>query len=393
MGNWIRRCGHLFWWGALVWAGVILWPDLSGKRGILYMPIMLPVFAGLFALFLIFIGRKISRAKPLKFTAIFAWIFGTAGMLITVTSLMYAQREAMGYAFAAFGLLLAGGGFIFKLMTTPEGKRMVEVTTETQARTGANSHGIVTRTTMIAVDENASDEDVAAAIATERDRWRRENPDWASGDIIEQEVFTASTLKVASYLWTLFFALCLLAVYAWPEFFKDTPLMWLIPLGFGGSSLGLWGWRGYQALLRRKFGTSLFHVDLKTLKLGGYCKGKIDTGVSQQHFGSVKFQLQLRCLHVYEISYQVGSGDRMDRRHKMVEDVLWETEAEHGGELNAARPLCLAVPVNFEIPLEQSASSLVRTGEGIHWELKVSADLAGVDFTSSFRLPVLSPGS
>jgi hypothetical protein len=69
--------------------------------------------------------------------------------------------------------------------------------------------------------------------------------------------------------------------------------------------------------------------------------------------------------------------------------VLWEAEQWTDGRFRADG-LGLSIPVRFELPGDQPATTLPPGGEGILWELEVSAEMDGLDYRAEFEVPVLA---
>ena len=70
-------------------------------------------------------------------------------------------------------------------------------------------------------------------------------------------------------------------------------------------------------------------------------------------------------------------------------DVLWEAKHVVPGEIDVGRG-AVSVPVQFTLPADQPASTLVRSTEGISWELAVTAALEGLDYGLRFEIPVVA---
>ena len=118
---------------------------------------------------------------------------------------------------------------------------------------------------------------------------------------------------------------------------------------------------------------------------GAALEGQIETGIAAKAAPPDGFVIRLKCIHRYKRT--TGSGDR--RRTKHHRDTLWQAEATADGR-NTARHPGLVVPVHFELPPDKPASSL-GGGDGILWELEVTAAVPGLDYAATFELPVLAP--
>ncbi len=133
----------------------------------------------------------------------------------------------------------------------------------------------------------------------------------------------------------------------------------------------------YQAIrttLRfRKYGSSRLKMLSVPGEIGGSLSGFIETGMK---IPSDDFRLTLRCVQ----RITTGSGKN---RHTE-ERVLWEVQKDvHGLSTDTARQS--GIPVLFSIPASCSATSLAQN---ISWQLAAKAETPGLDFETSFEVPV-----
>jgi hypothetical protein len=144
-----------------------------------------------------------------------------------------------------------------------------------------------------------------------------------------------------------------------------------------------------QAMRRRKFGASKLTLKSSPALLGGRLEGEVTTGVRRETPPREEFRLRLRCIHSWEETrYDAGTTNRRTYTHH---DVLWEQEQRDPGRPSPARPGRLAVPVGFDLPPDKPPTDLDQADSDIRWELEISAAVPGLDYRSTFRLPVFHP--
>jgi hypothetical protein len=127
-------------------------------------------------------------------------------------------------------------------------------------------------------------------------------------------------------------------------------------------------------------------LDVLPVPLGGGLQGKLEIPAQ---LSSRTVQAQLLCLR----RKVTGSGKNRNTR----ETILWEnrydiglqagSQSGHGGNTNAsAHTARIAIPV----PDDQPVSDWENARNQIIWRLDVSASEPGVDYASSFELPVFA---
>lgn len=132
----------------------------------------------------------------------------------------------------------------------------------------------------------------------------------------------------------------------------------------------------YMFLQHRKYGVSVFRMLANPGVLGGTLRGAVEIPV--QVSPAEGFKVRLLCVH----RYTSGSGKN---RHTH-EDTKWEDEKMIKKDLLSHDRTRTGVPVFFNIPFELPQSQ-DNNPEHI-WKLKVSADVAGIDYKSEFHVPV-----
>lgn len=321
--------------------------------------------------------RKLDAGLDLRRVA--PWMFvGFGCLMIAVGVWVFFTAGADGLWAMAFGVVFVGAGLLVrKLMAVPAGKREIAVEERGAAIATAGGSGTRVQRTLIQVDANASEADVARA----REAWIRAHlarrPDWTSGRVVEDDARNRGTGRGMAIAWTgLALILAIVAAVTGEGFF------WVAAVVIGAAA-AVMIFRVVRAAKRqRKFGTSQLVLARTPVALGARLSGTVLTGVSTQT--PARFRLVLECAHRWEES--VGSGD--DRRTRYHRDVLWRAEAQTFGQARDDAP-GTAVPVEFELPSDRPGTTLGGGSEGISWALGVSAPLPGLDFGATFTLPVL----
>jgi hypothetical protein len=172
------------------------------------------------------------------------------------------------------------------------------------------------------------------------------------------------------------------AIAAWPRILDgERPLFFV--LLFPAAGLWLIGAAARRQIQRRKFGRVRFLPASVPGKIGGYLGGVIEVPARLEPEGDVR--LSLSCVR-REVR---GSG----KNRSVHESVQWETEARvardrwKGGRQRAEIPVLL--PIEGGLPPTEVTTDDTR----ILWRLKASAAVRGIDFSTSFEVPVFSTGN
>jgi len=154
----------------------------------------------------------------------------------------------------------------------------------------------------------------------------------------------------------------------------------LIGLLFPLVGLGLLVW-ALRCLLRwLKYGESTFELASVPGVIGGQLAGVVHTN---RHLEAEDgFRLTLSCVK------RVTSGSGKNRSTR--ERVLWQDAKVMSRELAQFDLTRSAIPVQFAIPYDSKPSSGEGTGNEIVWRLDVAAAVPGIDYTSSFEVPVFT---
>jgi hypothetical protein len=237
--------------------------------------------------------------------------------------------------------------------------------------------GTRSSSTQIFVDEDATDEEVEATRrAWLHEQWA-ERPDWVEGRVVDEHAHSGSMRYVAAGVWTVFAVGLIGGFMLW----GDPPwLLLALPAGVALMLIVL-GVRDY--LRQHKFGASYFQMDTTPAVLGERLDGTVETGVLARHGPADGFTVRLVCRDRYE--ERDSDGDR----HLRV-TTLWENEPHQVRPRTApGLPRRLNVPIDLDLPADAPPTTLGNRSEGIVWELEISADVPGLDYGATFRLPVV----
>ncbi len=311
---------------------------------------------------------------PSEVERIAPWIFIGAGGLMLAGGLALAIDEPAGFGLAAFGAVFIGAGLLVRrLMKAVSGKKWVTVS-EVQ---GAHRSSSV----QIAVDPNATEQEIAAARQAWFDEQFRARPDWVSGQVAED----------MTHDWRLFLAICGVGWVVALAFLSSAVSSgdWFTGALAGPISIALAAQGGRLLWHQRKFGASQLVLKNTPLYRGESFLGEVRTGVRLGHgqmpAAPLLFRLELTCVHRWQQTRGSGNNRTTESRH----EVLWQHRVESPGEPQATAdgsPPCFVVSVAFDLPKDLPCTK--RGQDGFDWELAVHAELPGLDYRTRFTLPV-----
>jgi hypothetical protein len=204
--------------------------------------------------------------------------------------------------------------------------------------------------------------------------WRR---DWASGRI---EDTTQNTLLAAWILATLWNLISLPSAYLGVRaaLYEGKPAAFmalLFPLA--GAWLLV---RAIKATLRyRKYGISRLELSTIPGVIGHSVAGNVRASLDLQP--AEGFQLTLTC--VRRVTTRSGKSSSTS------ETTLWQEERRVRGEQNRDYAgMGTNIPVSFALPSDAVASDPDNPNNRVLWRLEVSASVPGVDYASTFDVPV-----
>lgn len=158
-----------------------------------------------------------------------------------------------------------------------------------------------------------------------------------------------------------------------------TYLALLFPLV--GCALLVWAVR--LTLRHVRFGTSLLELSTIPGSIGRRIAGTVRIPSAVQPEGG--FDATLSC--VRRVTTRSGKNSSTTER------ILWQEEHRVRGEpIRDSAGSGLRVPVSFRIPADATASDSTNFRDQIVWRLTVSASVPGVDYHSSFEVPVFRTG-
>jgi hypothetical protein len=153
----------------------------------------------------------------------------------------------------------------------------------------------------------------------------------------------------------------------------------LLGLLFPIVGAGLLVWAIRASIRFKKYGSS--HLQLSTIPgvVGRTLAGTVSVPGALVAAGD--FLSTLSCVH------QVTTGSGKSRSTS--EDVLWQEERRVQG-VASRNPTGMVtnVPITFRIPSDLRPSDSSNTRDTVVWQLRVSAEMPGVDYDSTFEVPV-----
>ena len=162
-----------------------------------------------------------------------------------------------------------------------------------------------------------------------------------------------------------------------PEAWNDSGPVALLMLLFPAVGAGLAFWAARSVVRWRKFGESAFYMASVPGVAGGYLEGMIR--IPRPIRPDADFRLTLRCLK------RVTSGSGKNKT--TTDHVVWEHEYALPPEQMLHDAMQCAVPVRFAIPYDAPQTD-PETVPPILWKLDAAAPLPGVDFSTTFEVPV-----
>ena len=204
--------------------------------------------------------------------------------------------------------------------------------------------------------------------------WR---PDWAAGRIEDGGRGT----MWAAWLFAAFWNLVSLpgAVLAVREARRGGERAGWIALLFPLVGIGFVVWAVRATLRYRRYGVSVVELEAVPGVVGGTLAGVVHTTALVQPAGG--FRVRLACLR------RVSRGSGKNRSTS--ESILWEEERQVVGEASrTARGMTTTVPFAFTIPRDAQPCDSASPRDRVRWRLEASASVPGIDYASSFEVPV-----
>jgi len=238
-----------------------------------------------------------------------SWIFKGFGIAVMLLGLFSSFDDPAALFAIPFGAVFFGAGHLMKkLFATPEGKKQVLIPdTNHSSRNEFGQRTQHTSAFVIHVDEDASEEEIDAAVREWREERLENRTDWATNRIEGETSRTFWWRKFGPAL-TALVSIPLL-IFAW---FDGDPIIWAV-----GGIFGIVTFGGVYELLRdqrrwKRYGKSYVELDALPGIIGETLKGRIETEIPIGDRPSVAFRLTLNSELRWEETR--GSGDDRDVR-------------------------------------------------------------------------------
>jgi hypothetical protein len=204
--------------------------------------------------------------------------------------------------------------------------------------------------------------------------WR---PDWAAGTIEDGNRTAARFAWIFAGFWNL--GSLPAGYFGLRAALQQGNHAGLIALVFPVAGVGLLIWAARISVRLRRFGVSRLALETRPAAVGGSRAG---TGAAPRaRMPADGFRVALSCIR----RVTTGSGDSRSTR----EQVLWQEEQRVAGRPSrTARGMTTEVPVRIPIPPDALACDDSNARNVVLWRLEVSAQVPGVDYASTFEVPV-----
>ena len=208
-------------------------------------------------------------------------------------------------------------------------------------------------------------------------RWRAQ---WDNG-VLRND--TAKTLWFAGFFALVWNLISLpLPFFLWGEVTEKGNFAALIGLLFPLVGLGLIIWLVRLWLADKRYGRATFTLDKLPGALGDRLSGELRVPASLPEGSTI--MVYLDCVR----RRTTGSG----KHRSTTEDLLWQDEQRLPLQ---PHPLMQGtrVPIVFPLPSDRPATDDSNPKDKIIWRLRMEAEVPGVDFSTSFEVPVYDVGT
>lgn len=204
--------------------------------------------------------------------------------------------------------------------------------------------------------------------------WRQ---DWATGRIEDANRATMGFTWVFAGFWNLVSAPA--AYFGVREALEKGNNAALLALLFPLLGLGLLVWAVRATIRFERFGVSRLDLATKPAAVGHSLAGTVQAPVGLTPADG--FRVLLTCIR----RITTGSGKNRSTR----EEILWQEEKRVTGHPSrTAQGMATSVPVAFPIPPDARPCDDSNSRDRVLWRLTVSAEVPGVDYESTFEVPV-----
>jgi hypothetical protein len=203
--------------------------------------------------------------------------------------------------------------------------------------------------------------------------WRT---DWASRKAENQSKKTEITAWVICVFSNM--VMIPIAVTVVPQLARHNDPRAFLVLGFGLIGVILFVAALRATLRRRRFGNTYFEFYSLPFSPGGRLAGRVHLKLDSNTAHGV--DLRLSCVR----KMITGSGGS----RSTTETVLWQTEQNVPYGALGLEPLGRTIPVDFAIPSDAYVTDHDNSSDQVLWLLHAQADLAGIDYSDDFELPV-----
>jgi hypothetical protein len=310
------------------------------------------------------------------------WAFTAFAVILLVFGIVIAIGDLSGLKAVALGVvLLALGRGIRRVLAPREGTRAVEVSGyQAPAEIEESGRRVFRPTDFVYVDANATDDEIEAAKAEWLRGQLRRRPDWVAGRVISQDERARTLVFATTVLWSAFAVALVVAALVFDASVGALGAVFALFTGF----LLVYAWTMRRH--RQKFGRSQLVLDRTPAFLGDVLSGEVETGVREDAAPLRGFHIRLRCVHRWKELRRGTGGTTGDTIRRI--DVLWEADQWTDGRVRAEDG-GISIPVRFDLPADQPATTLPPSGWGVVWELTVTAETDGLDYRAEFEVPVL----
>jgi hypothetical protein len=204
--------------------------------------------------------------------------------------------------------------------------------------------------------------------------WRS---DWASGRISDSSRALLWSSWIFATLWNLIS--CPSAYFGFRSATLAGNKLGYIALLFPLAGAGLLVWAIRNSLRHKRFGVSLLELSTLPGTIGHSLAGTVRLASVLHPVEG--FAVTLSCVH--RVTTQSGKDTSTS------ETILWQEDQQVKGETSRdSAGLATHIPVGFRIPADARGSDATNSNDQIVWRLSLAANVPGVDYLSSFEVPV-----